>query len=96
MYTRLCAQDFYKSDCDHYLPGDFKLPAAAPEAETLLRGSSVVVNLCASWAEPCAHLKSSMPSARLLPAALLAAGNQTPSVCTFGRLPFTVGCLLFM
>jgi len=44
---------------------------------------SHVVNLCASWAEPCAHLKSSMPSARLLPAALLAAAVLSASVVTY-------------
>ncbi len=35
-----------------------KIPAATAEAETLLRASSVVVNFCASWAEPCAHLNT--------------------------------------
>ena len=35
-----------------------KLPSSAAEAEALLRGSSVVVNFCAEWAEPCAHLNT--------------------------------------
>ena len=40
------------------MPGAVKLPLTPPEADTLLRGSSVVVNFCASWAEPCAHLNT--------------------------------------
>lgn len=38
--------------------GSVTVPTSAAEAEELLRGSSVVVNFCAAWAEPCAHLNT--------------------------------------